>query len=179
MEVFSFLIFEENKFLLVIFNLKLLNFMHRWWCYNYYVFMYTNNIYTGFVFKNCISVVLGFTGVVTVVYDFLVIPGSILVLTHENSNAWLSRVIPEWKSGIQLHRMTWNSSIWIFMIEVSTWHFSDLESIRREKSQISSTSSETWYYKFFVSACEYLKFDMDFVLNDRKKSRFFSFIYVI
>ena len=154
MEVFSFLIFEENKFLLVIFNLKLLNFMHWWWCYNYYVFVYTNNIYTIFVFKNCFSGCARIYRSGNRGFDFLVIPGSILVLTHENSNAWLSRVIPGWKSGIQLHRMTWNSSIWIFMIEVSTWHFSDLESIRREKSQISSTSSETWYYKFFVFACE-------------------------
>ena len=93
-------------------------------------------------------------------------------------------MIPEWKSGIQLHRMTWNSSIWIFMIEVSTWHFSDLESIRREKSQISSTSSETWYYKFFVFACEcsqalHIIWNSiwTFFLNDRKKKTIL-FVYI-
>ena len=176
MEVCSFLIVEENKFLLVIFNLKLLNFMHRWWCHNYYVFVYkirlinfVNSIFQGADYRS------GNTS-----HTSFAIPGSTLVLTHENSNAWLSRMNPELKFGIQSHHMTWNSSIWILMIEVSTWHFSDLESIQREKSQISSTSSpvKTGTTSFSVSVCEcsqvlHILWKLIWIFfNDRKKRRF-------
>ena len=150
--------------------------MHRWWCYNYYVFVYTNNIYTIFVFKNCFSTVLGFTRVVTVGFWLFSHPW----FDSRFDAREFERLIKSRDSRVNIRNSVASNDVKFFNMKNHDWSFNVtlFRSWIDSEGKVSNFKYIQWNLVLqvfcfclwmFTSSSYHLKFDMDFFLYDRQK----------